>query len=164
MSANTGTRIKRHESKRLGGRRLYNFPHIDAANSVTELGQLIYQSNVDASENILKQLDHLRCLWGGHGDDLRNDLLTGQACQSRASFGYAAYHHRRVGGGKILPTGIDTFRRKRQIEILSHLEPRRFQSGQDNLFGGFGKRCALQNDQLSLAQMCCKTVGRFFNK
>ena len=53
MTAQTGSRIKRHEAERLGLRRVDDFPHIDAE-VVAHQRQLVDEPNVDGPKGVLE--------------------------------------------------------------------------------------------------------------
>ena len=149
VAADPWTRVERHKAKRLRGRRLNHFPDVDATHAVAHPRQLVDKGNVHAPEDVLQQLGHLRSARAAHDVHVVHHLLDCQLGQLRAARRHTAHHDRCVLRGELFVARINSLRRKSQVKILSHLETGFLQPRQHHFFGGFGKRRALQNDQLA---------------
>src|SRR5207249_3065565 len=125
MSAEPWSRIKRHEAKGLGFRRLDDLPYVNTHRLVDYL-QLIDQRNVYAAENILQQLGRFSSPARTH----RNNLLDGPAIKLNGSLsagrGKAPDDFRDSRYFAVGIARIFSFRREGQVKIHPRLKLRTF--------------------------------------
>src|SRR5438046_9410210 len=81
MSAQTRSRIKRHEPKWLCLGGINHLPDIDAHRAVNDL-EFVDEGDVDAAENIFEELDRLRDAARGN----RHDRLDGKTVERLGFF------------------------------------------------------------------------------
>jgi hypothetical protein len=158
MPAQTRSRRKFHKPERLGRCGIDYLPHIQPE-FVAHEQHFIHQPDVDGTEGVFEQLDHLRYFRAAHRHHAFNRRFVQRARRFQAGRGYSAHDLRRIPRCPVDTTRIDPFGRKCQEIIHSDRQAAGFEAWQDNLAGGAGVGGAFQDDQLTGAQPVRNLLG-----
>ena len=158
MSADSRTRIERHETERLRRRRANDFPGVDIQR-VTKAGHLVCHADVYRAKSIFQQLRGLGHTRGSYGMNVVDDVRIKMCGNDRRIGCDPADDLRNVMRHELRISGIDALRREREQKILVEFQTRLFKHRQQHFVGGAGISRRFQNDQLPAAQAFLNLFG-----
>src|SRR4029077_18863459 len=115
VASQTGPRIKRHKSKRLGLRRFDHFPNIDAHGGVNHL-EFVNQRDINAPKNVLEQLSCFPGATGRNRHKCINCFTIKRHSALQACRRVTAYDPRDQFHVALFVSRILSFRRKSEME------------------------------------------------